>query len=402
MKKNSVIIAVVLVAIVLDTMGMGLIFPLMPDLFLSAHSPILYANVSVSMREFLYGFSLALWAGGIFFGSPFLGELSDRFGRRWVLGGSLGMVALSYVFSYSSLLAGSALLFLISRLLNGFFSSSFPLAQAVIIDISPEPLRARNLGWVILAASLGFIFGPLLSATAYHLAGPRHGLEWTFLSAAVLATLNTFSIFLLLKDSNGVRSTRPIRLLSVITTCKFVFMDKRISFLTLIFFLMQIGWGAYVQTIPVLLSAHFGQTPVQVSIFYALIGFSFLAMTLWLQPFLLKRFPLRFLATVGLLSMVIFSLLTVLGNLLVLQWVSGFFLAASDCLVYSCLMALFSNAVDPDEQGRVMGGAGAIFGLTWGILALFLGMLLHISPLVPMVVAVVATALSVILLRLNK
>ncbi|MCX7122257.1 MAG: MFS transporter [Gammaproteobacteria bacterium] len=402
MKKNNVIIAVVLVAIVLDTMGMGLIFPLMPDLFLSAHSPILQPGVSIGTREFLYGFSLALWAGGIFFGSPFLGELSDRFGRRWVLGSALGLVALSYVFSYMSLLAGSAGLFLASRLLNGFFSSSFPLAQAIIIDISPEAVRARNLGWVVLAASIGFVFGPLVSATAYHFAGSAHGSEWTFLSAAVLATLNTLSIFCLLKDSNGQRSKRPIRILSVITTCKFVFLDKRVAFLTAIFFLMQMGWGAYVQTIPVLLSSHFGQTPVEVSFFYALIGFSFLSMTLWLQPFLLKRFPLRFLTLLGLTSMFIFILLSIFGRDLSVQWIAGFFLASSDCLVYTCLMALFSNAVNSDEQGRVMGGAGAVFGLTWGILALFLGMLLHVSPLLPIIVAAVATGFSVILLRINK
>ncbi len=402
MKKNSLIIVVVLIAIVLDTMGLGLIFPLMPDLFLNTHSPILHGQVSPEMREFLYGFSLALWAGGIFFGSPFLGELSDRYGRRWVLGGSIGMVAVSYVCSYLSLLAGSPGLFLASRLLNGFFSSSFPLAQAIVIDISPESVRARNLGWVVLAASIGFVFGPLVSAAAYHMAGEQHGSEWTFLSAAAIASVNTLSILLLLKDSNVTRSIRPIRLLSVITTCKFVFLDQRVAFLTAIFFFMQIGWGSYVQSIPVLLSSHFAQNPMQVSIFYAVIGFSFLAMTLWLQPFLLKRFQLRRLTLFGLVSMVIFSLLTFFGHTLPLQWVSGFFLAASDCLVYTCLMALFSNAVNPDEQGRVMGGAGAVFGLTWGILALFLGMLLHISPLVPIMLAAVATALSAILLRFYK
>ena len=165
---------------------------------------------------------------------------------------------------------------------------------------------------------------------------------------------------------------------------------------------MQIGWGGYVQAIPVLLSEHFGQTPVQVSFFYTLLGFSFLAMTLWLQPFLLKRFPLRFLATAGLSCMMIFLLLTVLADRLILQWLAGFFIAVSDCLIYTCLMALYSNAVNPDEQGRVMGGAGAVFGLTWGIFALFLGMLLHISPLMPIILSFVAAATSIILLRIKK
>ncbi len=402
MKKNTVLIGVILVAIVLDTMGVGLIFPLMPDLFLSSHSLLLSATATHSWRTFFYGLSFSLWALGIFFGAPFLGELSDRFGRKIILSGALGLVACSYMISYLSLLAGSLTLFLLSRLLNGFFSSTFSLAQAIIVDISPEPLRARNLGWVVLAASIGFVFGPVLSAAAYHFAGATHGADWTFASAALLALINTLLIVFLMKESVASRSTRAVHLFSVLTTCRFVFADRRVVFLTLVFFLLQLGWGGYVQSIPVVLSQNFGQTPIQVSAFYALIGAGFLTMTLWVQPFLLRRFALKTLTMAGFIGMMLALTVALFVRYWIWEWGAGFLVAISDCLVYTTLMALFSNAVNADEQGRVMGGAGAIFGLTWGVLALFLGVLIARSPMLPVALAAFATFIAAMLMGMRK
>ena len=394
MKKNTLIIACVLIAIVIDTMGMGLVFPLLPDLFFNTHSLLLPVQASLSTRDFVYGLSLALWAGGIFFGSPFLGELSDRYGRKRVLAGSLGMVALSYLLSLLSLFLGSGLLFLASRLLNGFFSSSFPLAQAVIIDTSPIEVRARNLGWVVLAASIGFVFGPLLSGSAYHFAGPAHGAEVAFLSASVLSGLNTLGIAILLKETDQHLSHRPIRILSVITTCEFVFTDRRVWFLSLIFFLMQLGWGTYIQTIPVILAQKFFFSPIAISLFYAALGGAFLVMTLWIQPFLLRKFALKKLCFVGLLGMILCFLISLFAVHQEVLWGAMILLAFSDCLVYTTMISLFSEAVNNDEQGRVMGGMGAIFGLTWGILALCLGGMLQWSLIFPLGVGTVGTFLA--------
>lgn len=394
MKKNTLIIAVVLIAIVIDTMGMGLVFPLLPDLFFNANSLLLPLHASLPTRDFVYGLSLALWAGGIFFGSPFLGELSDRYGRKRVLAASLGMVALSYLLSLTSLVLGSGFLFLLSRLINGFFSRSFPLAQAIIVDTSPIEVRARNLGWVVLAASIGFIFGPLLSGSAYHFAGAAHGAEVAFLSAAVLSGLNTLGIIFLLKETDQHLSHRPIRILSVITTCEFVFTDRRVWFLSVIFFLMQLGWGTYIQSIPVILAVHFFFSPIRISLFYAALGGAFLVMTLWLQPILLKKFSLKQLCFIGLAGMGLFFLISLFAVHQEVLWVAMILLAFSNCLAYTTMMSLFSGAVNADEQGRVMGGMGAIFGLTWGLLAFSLGGLLQWSVMLPLVLGTVGTFLA--------
>jgi DHA1 family tetracycline resistance protein-like MFS transporter len=397
MKKNHLVIAFALTAILIDTMGVGLIFPLLPDLFLSAHSPILSAGLSHTMREFLYGVSIACWAGGIFFGAPFLGELSDRYGRKWVLTLSLAMVALSYFFSWGSLFVGSGFLFLLSRLINGFFSSSFPLAQAIIIDASSESERARNLGWVVLAASIGFLFGPLLGAMAYAIVGAAHGPEWTFFSAALLSFCNTLGIYFWLGETDQVRSHRPINLLSVVTTCRFVFIDPRVRVLTLLFLLLQIAWGIYIQAIPVVLSEKFQQAPEAVSLFYAVIGSGFLVMTLWIQPRLFKHFKVEHLCIVSLALQALIMGVVLCAKTIQVEWIMAFLLSMVEGLCYTGMTMLFSNAVNNDEQGRVMGGAGAIFGLVWALLGLSLGAILHVGLLVPIMIALVALSVNTLL-----
>lgn len=396
MKKQRLMIAIVLLAIAVDTMGMGLVFPILPDLFFTHHAHLISINDGLFLRDFYYGLSLALWAGGIFFGSPFLGELSDRYGRKCVLSAALFLVGMSYFLSYLSLYLGSVSLFLLSRLLNGFFSSSFPLAQAIIIDASPEEVKARNLGWIVLAASVGFVLGPLLSAFCYQLAGGESGANWAFLSAGLLAILNASSVFTFLKESMQVISSRRIRILSVFTTCRFVFTDQRIRFLSGIFFLIQLAWGGYIQSIPVVLNQHFFLSPFQISLFYAFLGVSFFMMTVFLQPWLLKRFSLSSLACTGALGMLIFLIIAMKGHQLGLQYLAAFGASICDCLCYTTLLALFSNAVNPDEQGRVMGGTGALFGLTWGILALGLGNLLQFNLLAPIDLAILASGLAVV------
>lgn len=406
MKKSTLAITCALVAIMIDMMGMGLVFPLLPDLFLSANSPLISAGTSGPLRAFHYGLALALWAGGIFFGAPFLGELSDRYGRKRILTLALSLVGLTYFSSCFSLFSGSLFLFMLSRLINGFFSSSFPLAQAIIIDVSTDENRTRHLSWIILAASIGFLVGPLLAALSYHLAATgTHGAAWSFLSAGLLSTLNAVGIHFLLNDEGQVFSHRRINLLSVVTTCRFVFMDQRIRAITLVFFLMQVSWGIYIQSIPVILSQGFLQSAEAVSLFYALLGGCFLAMTLWIQPPLLKRFKLEKLCFIALLIMFV----SVSGALVAyyiknihLEWLFALPFAMSECLCYTAMTALYSNAVHADEQGRVMGGAGAIFGLTWALLGLGLGSVLSASLLWPFLMAAFCAALGAFFLFVFK
>ena len=71
--------------LVIDTMGIGLIFPVLSPLFMSKTSGIIPAHLSIGARDLLYGLTLASYAIFMFVGAPFLGDLSDHLGRKKVL-----------------------------------------------------------------------------------------------------------------------------------------------------------------------------------------------------------------------------------------------------------------------------------------------------------------------------
>ena len=56
-----------------------------------------------------------------------------------------------------------------------------------------------------------------------------------------------------------------------------------------------------------------------------------------------------------------------------MQWAMMVPACMAELMAYSGLLALFSGAVSDKEQGKVMGGSGAIWGLTWMLNAMLLG-----------------------------
>ena len=392
MANNRIMFFVVLLAIVIDVMGIGLIMPFLPALFLNAHSPLLQTNTSELGRQIAYGLSFTFWAVGIFFGAPFLGNISDHIGRKKVLITSLLFVMLSYALSYFSLALGSLSLFMLSRLLNGFFSSSFPIAQAIIIDHSDEKDRGRNLGWVTLAGSMGIIIGPLLSGISYEIGGATYGVKMVFLLAAGLAGLNSLSISLFLKEpakeTAAASSSHIFHLANIFSNCVFIFIEKRTRYLTVVFLALSILWAFYFQGMLILLSDKFAQGPNNLSWFFAFIGGGFFLMTIFIQPKLLKRFPLRALTIASMIILTILFGTGLLFQRLDVQWISAILACMANGLCYTVLSVMFSKTVDQDEQGKVMGGVSALSAMVWGLTSPLLGLMLHITTYLPIFTAI--------------
>ncbi|RUS69190.1 hypothetical protein EGW08_023048, partial [Elysia chlorotica] len=97
-------------------------------------------------------------------GGPVLGELSDKFGRKKLLIIALFLTSFAYVLSAISVYMCSYLFFMISRLLSGMVGGAFEIAQATVIDVSSKKNKAKNLGYITMAASLGFVVGPIVTS----------------------------------------------------------------------------------------------------------------------------------------------------------------------------------------------------------------------------------------------
>ncbi len=128
--------------IFIDIAGFGLILPLLP--FWAEH---LGANPTE------VGLILTIYALAQFIFTPILGTLSDRFGRKPIIIGSLLIEAFSLALTG---FAGSLTVLLIARFIGGIGASNIGSAQAVVADVTPPEGRARGMGMIGAAIGLGF------------------------------------------------------------------------------------------------------------------------------------------------------------------------------------------------------------------------------------------------------
>lgn len=184
---------VILAAVMLDAIGIGLIFPILPALLREVGH--------VDDISLLLGIMLALYSACQFLFSPVLGVLSDRFGRRPVLLVSLAGAAIDYVIMA---LAPHLWLLVLGRAISGITSANMAVATAYITDITTEEERAQRFGLFHAMFGVGFIIGPVIGGILgdWWLRSP-------FLAAAVLNGLNfALALFVLPESRKGKADAR--------------------------------------------------------------------------------------------------------------------------------------------------------------------------------------------------
>ena len=100
----------ILITLVIDAMGIGLIVPVMPDLIQEVQ------GVGIANAALWGGILSTTFAVFQFFFGPIVGGLSDRYGRRPVLIVSMAVMALDYLVMA---VAGSIWLLFAGRLVGG-------------------------------------------------------------------------------------------------------------------------------------------------------------------------------------------------------------------------------------------------------------------------------------------
>lgn len=145
--------AFVLVTVLLDTLGLGLLIPVAPRLVAS------FLNDDLAAASHYFGILVSIYALMQFLFAPVLGGLSDRFGRRPVIFMSLLGAAASYLLSG---FAPALWWLFVGRVISGITAASFSAANAYVADVTPPEKRAGAFGLIGAVFGLGFILGPAL------------------------------------------------------------------------------------------------------------------------------------------------------------------------------------------------------------------------------------------------
>ena len=175
MKKKE--IGILLVCLFLVMIGYGLTLPILPFLVeKSARSNELF-NLSPAIHV---GVMTGIFPLMQFLAAPLWGRWSDRIGRSPVLAAGMGGYAFSLIlFGWTDDLT----LLYMFRLAGGLFSASvLPTVNSWVTDLSPIKNRAKMLAWTGGSASLGVIFGPVLSSFFMDVSWLR-GWSWKLLIA---------------------------------------------------------------------------------------------------------------------------------------------------------------------------------------------------------------------------
>lgn len=174
----------ILATLLIDAIGVGIVFPIMPDLMDRVGAG------STAEGAFWGGVLMSAYAAAMFLFGPIIGSLSDAYGRRPILILALATLTVDYVIMA---LAETFWVLLIGRIVAGMAGATYITASAYIADISKPSERAANFGMIGAAFGIGFVLGPALGglASGIHITAP-------FWIAAAMSAINVlFGIFVL-------------------------------------------------------------------------------------------------------------------------------------------------------------------------------------------------------------
>jgi DHA1 family tetracycline resistance protein-like MFS transporter len=333
------------------------------------------AASSTSKRTLVLGVLLALYPLGQFVGAPIMGALSDRFGRRPVLLVSLGATTAWYVVIAAALVTESLVLLFVAALCAGLSEGNIVIAQSAIADSAAPDDRERLFGYVYLAASMGYVVGPLGGGKLADAAlGTWFGYSAPYWVVAGLLSLMLAWMLFRFGETRGGRERVPY--LEAVTNLKNIVSVVELRRLYLINFLMYLAIFGFFRVYPMYLVDEFDLGVSRVSEFVAWVGVPIVIVNLGLVGALARHVSARSTVVVfGLATGVLMSLIVV-PSVVDALWITLGSTALGVAICLPACAAMLSLAARGNDQGSVLGnnqslqvGAEALSGFVGGALA---------------------------------
>lgn len=344
-------VAFVAITVAIDTIGFGLILPVMPTLLTEL------TGESVSRAAIYGGWLTFVYAITQFLCAPILGNLSDRFGRRPVLLAAIGALGIDYlILGFAPTIAW---LFL-GRAIAGIAGASFTPAYAYVADITPPERRAQNFGMVSAAFGVGFIVGPALGGLLGGL-GPRA----PFFAAAALSLANLAYGYFVLAESLPPERRRPfaLRRANPIGTLLQVRKQRVVRGLLAALFVWMVGhqvmpatWGFYTKY-------RFEWSETMIGLSLAVAGAVVVTSQMTLLRVLVPRIGERRAALTGIAigGLGYLGYATATAGWMMFAWLATWFFGA---IVSPTTNALMSHRVASDAQGELQGAVASLYSLS--------------------------------------
>ena len=342
--------AFIFITVLLDSIGLGIIMPVVPHLIMDIDGDSLTNAARTS------GFLMFAFASMQFIASPLLGNLSDRFGRRPVLLCSLLAMGLNYL-----LMGWAPTLFwlFVGRIIGGISASTYGTANAYIADTFPADKRAQYFALLGAAFGAGFILGPAIGGFL-----GEYGPRTPFYAAAGLTFLNIIYGYFVLPESLKQADRRPFQLSRAHPLAAFKQLRKYpvVISLLMVYFFYQLGHFALPSVWAFFTIERFDWSPRDIGFSLSAIGVAMIFVQAYLIRLVLPKWGPMKTAVVGLIA----TTVSFIGYAFVpYAWMMYPIIAVSALqgFVAPSVQSIMSARIPTNAQGELQGAIGSMSGL---------------------------------------
>lgn len=345
----------IFITVLLDMLALGIIVPVLPELIIQ------FEGGDTADAALYYGVFGTVWAAMQFLAAPFIGALSDRFGRRPVILVSTLGLAIDYFIMAS---APTLRWLFVGRVLSGITSASFATGYAYIADVTTKDKRAGYYGMLGAAFGVGFVLGPAVGGILGSI-----DLRLPFWVAGSLSLVGTAYGFFILPESLPRERRAPLDLRNAnpLGSLGFLRGHRALFGLATAAFLYRMAHDAMPSLFVLYGDFRYAWTERTVGLVLAGVGIASMIVQAGLVGRVARMFGERraMLAGFGFgaLSFVIFALAPT-GSLFLV----GIPFSALFGLTYPNLQSIMTSRVGEKEQGRLQGAVASLMGVA-GIIA---------------------------------
>ncbi len=340
-------IPIALAAVLIDTIGFGVVIPVLPRLVTQL------GHVDLAHAATIGGWLLATFAITQFFAGPVIGNLGDRFGRRPVL--LAAMLAFGIDYGLMAWAPTLAWLF-VGRAIAGVAGAIYAPAASMIADVTPPEKRSATFGLIGAAFGIGFILGPALGGLIAQL-GPRA----PFVAAALMALTNAAVMATIMPETLAPENRRPFRLRDahIVGAFRPLFAAGKAGPLLLAWLLWQLAHNVYYATWSFWAAITFGWDSTAIGWSLAFSGMVMAIVQGGLSGKVIARIGERSAVVVGLTSGTCVFLLFAFVSA-GWQAYALFLLGGCSGFVFPAMQGLLSRMVDATRQGALQGGVSSM------------------------------------------
>jgi MFS transporter, DHA1 family, tetracycline resistance protein len=352
-------LSTIIFTIFLDSLGFGILIPIIPLLLADPTSSfyILPNGFSIDTGYILLGLITAVFPLTQLFSTSILGQFSDKIGRKPILKNTLFITSISYLLFAVGIGMRNIPLLFFSRAISGIASGNISVAQAAVADITKPEHRAKNFGYIGAAFGLGFIIGPFLGGKLSDpTVLPFFNPTIPFIFAAIMSLVNAIFVRNFLKETNSnINKERKIEWTKSVIDILKAFKIENLRFLFFISFLFMSGFTFFVTFMSIFLIEKFNWTQGDIGNFFSFFGIWFLvtqALVIGIVAKRLKEYQVLKICLIG--NGVVVGLMFLVESQLFLFMLAPF-QALFIGLTFANLGALISRSADQKIQGEVLG-----------------------------------------------